>query len=103
MTNKELQIIGTFLRNLDEYENREMKLVWRKSGEITASFYTCFEDENDSEENSENEDFEEYISFVFDATEISGAPPVSLNSRKSFIINYHNFPDEIIIDGKKIN
>lgn len=103
MTNKELQIIGTFLTNLDDYEKRKMKLIWRGEGEITAIFYTCFEDESGTETDSKNETFEECISFVFDAMEILGTPPVLLNRQKTFAINYHNFPDEIVVDGKKIN
>ena len=35
--------------------------------------------------------------------ELTGKPPVEITEADFFIINYHNFPTEIICNGKKIN
>lgn len=103
LSEKEKQIIEKFLENLDKYDNKVMTLKWSNKGEVIAEFDTCFEDANDFNLDDSDDKFEEYISFAFDALQISGSPPISINHHNNFLINYHNFPDEILVDGKKIN
>ena len=102
MLNKyEGKIVKTFAESLDHYENEQMELIWEDGSKIVATFDTCFEDENDYE--MDEEGYEEFTSFVFQAEEVSGNPPVELSDEGFFLINYHNFPKEILVGGKKIN
>lgn len=102
LNDKEENIISKFMKNLDKYENEEMTLVWNNENIIKASFDTCFEDENEFEENEE--EYEEFTTFVFEAIHVLGEPPVFITEDAFFCVNYHNFPDEILApDGKKIN
>ena len=96
-------IIGGFLGNLDENDQKIMTLIWPDGSKIVAEFDTYFEDLNDFDAKEGDDEFDEYISFVFVAKEVFGVPPIQLNSNGFFLINYHNFPDEIIADGKKMN
>ena len=73
-----------------------MTLVWNE-GQIQAKFDTCFDDFN--EENEEDE----FTSFVLEKLAIKGNPPVEITGANLFIINYHNFPTEIILNSEKIN
>ena len=102
LNEKEKNIISLFLKNLDEYENEEMTLLWNNSNKVVALFDTCFEDENDYDENSS--EYEEFISFSFTLISEPGNAPICVTEDNGFLINYHNFPDEILApDGKKIN
>jgi len=95
-SDEERKITQAFYRNLDRFEAEKMTLAW-ESGTITAHFDTCFDDFND-----DNED-EEYTSFVFKVIDVSGEPPVFITKDNFFCVNYHNFPDAIMVEGKKIN
>ena len=101
LNKNEEEIIDRFLGNLDEYDSQEMKLIWRDVGTITARFDTCFENDNELDES--DAEYEEFESFVFEVICISGDPPVYITEDNYFCIDYHNFPDEILIDGIKIN
>lgn len=100
LNEKEGAIIGAFLKNLDKYDVEGMTLAWNE-GEITARFDTCFEDDNEFEENEI--EYEEFTTFVFEANGISGNPPVFITEDRFFCVNYHNFPDKIIVGKQKIN
>ena len=78
-----------------------MKLLWEHGGEIVARFDTCFEDENEYEEN--HVEYEEFTTFVFEVICVSGQPPVLITEDNFFCVNYHNFPDEITVGDEKIN
>ena len=93
----EQSIIETFYKNLSNITEEDiLTLVWSE-GQIQAKFDTCFDDFN--EENEEDE----FTSFVLKKIESTGKPPVEITEADFFIINYHNFPTEIICNGKKIN
>ena len=93
----EQSIIETFYKNLSSITEEDiLTLVWSE-GQIQAKFDTCFDDFN--EENEEDE----FTSFVLKKIESTGKPPVEITEADFFIINYHNFPTEIICNGKKIN
>ncbi len=99
LNNKEEEIIGVFLGNLDHFESFEMLLKWDNGSQVKALFDTCFEDEDDDENDVE---FEEYMSFMFKVISVVGEPPIEICDNY-FLINYRNFPKEIIVDSKKIN
>lgn len=86
---------------MDDYDKKTMLLTWSDGSKVIALFDTCFEDDNEYE--MDDEKYEEFISFVFTVLSIEGNPPVYITEDSGFIVNYHNFPDEIIVDGKKIN
>ncbi len=98
---QEKEIVRTFYKNIDEYEKNTMTLKWNNNSQAIATFDTCFE--NDNELAMDNTEYEEYVSFVFNLIEISGNPPIYITEDKCFCIDYHNFPDEILVDGKRIN
>lgn len=93
----EQNIIEGFYKNLDSIkENDTLLLVWENS-EVTAMFDTCFDDYD------ENDETNEYNSFVFKAVRIVGNPPIDIADNSYFIVNYHNFPDKIFLNEKLIN
>ena len=100
LSKSEKRIISAFLKNLDKYDNETMILTWSDGSKVIASFETCFEDSN--EYDLDDEKYEEFISFAFTAQSTEGHPPVFITEDSGFLISYHNFPDEIIADGKKI-
>jgi len=100
LNDKEEKVIDIFYGNIDEFARYEMILIW-ESGVIKAYFDTCFEDMNDYDEDDER--FEEYVSFAFEVINVSGEPPVFITKDNFFCVNYHNFPDAIMVEGKKIN
>lgn len=101
LNEQEEVLISRFLEHIDHYDTEEMELVWRDVGTIIAKFDTCFEDENDFAEDEPG--YEEFTTFVFEVVEVSGEPPVFITEDNFFCVNYHNFPDEILVAGKKIN
>ena len=101
LNEKEGIIINKFLENLDKYDDEKMKLLWHEGGTIIARFDTCFEDENEFEENEI--EYEEFTTFVFELICISGNPPVFITEDNFFCINYHNFPNKIMVGKQKIN
>ena len=101
LNEKEGTIIGSFLKNLEKFDVEEITLVWSGVGTIVARFDTCFEDENEFEENET--EYEEFTTCVFEAICISGNPPTLITEDKLFCVNYHNFPDRIMVGKQKIN
>lgn len=98
---KEEKTIKVFYNNISEYEEKIMILRWNKGGQVMATFDTCFE--NDNEHEMGVFEYEEYTSFVFRVIQVLGNPPIYITEDEYFCIDYRNFPDEIIVDGKKIN
>ena len=99
---KEKSTISQFIQNLDTYENETMTLIWNDGSKITASFDTCFEDESDC--NTDDENYEEFISFAFTVLDYEGNPPVYITEDDCFLVSYHNFPDIVLSEnGEKIN
>lgn len=101
LNEKEEKIISHFLSRLNQYDIEEMKLLWLDGSVVFANFDTCFEDDNGLDE--DDEAYEEFTTFVFKVIDISGNPPVFITEDDFFCVNYRNFPDEILVDGKKIN
>ena len=98
---KEEKVIRVFYNNISEYEEIIMILKWNNGSQIIATFDTCFEDNNEFEMDAP--EYEEYISFVFKAIDTVGSPAVYITEDEYFCVDYRNFPDEIIANGKKIN
>lgn len=98
---KEEKVVRVFYNNLSKYEEIIMILKWKNGSQVIATFDTCFEDNNELEMDVPG--YEEYISFVFKAIDTVGSPPVYITEDECFCVDYRNFPDEIIADGKKIN
>lgn len=101
LNDREEAIIADFYRNIKSHRADKLTLVWNGFGVADAVFYSCFEDDNDLEDDDEN--YEEFVTFVFKATHIRGNLPVKTDENGYFWINYRTFPDEIIADNKKIN
>lgn len=101
LNNKEEKIIQTFSQSINTYDNHEMLLSWNDGSSVIANFDTCFEDDNDMEIGQKG--YEEFWTFVFKAISVLGKPPIYITEDEYFCVDYRNFPDEIIADGKKIN
>ena len=90
-------IIETFYKKLSSLTGEDvLTLIWDE-GQIKAKFDTCFDDFN------EKNDEDEFTSFVLKKIELIGTPPVVIAETGLFIINYHNFPKDIILNNEKIN
>ncbi len=101
LNSKEEKIIGKCIEVIDDYNQKEMLLKWDNTNIAYGIYDTYIEDENDFDMDSD--EYEEFWSFVFKVIEVIGNPPIYVTEDKYFMINYHNFPDEILVDGKKIN
>lgn len=101
LNENEEKIIGEFMEVEDKYVNEELDLVWNDGSKVTVKYDSFIEDENDCE--MEDENYEEFISFVFIKINIFGNPPIEVSEDDYFLINYHNFPSEILVNGVKIN
>jgi len=101
LNEREEKVIGRFVDNQSKYEDAEMWLKWKDGSQVVAKYRMYLEDVNDCE--PEDEKYEEFWSFVFEVTDVKGTPPVHITHHNLFIVSYHNFPDEIVVDGKKIN
>ena len=93
----EKAIIENFYKKLSEIGATDILLLIWETGKIKATFDTCFDDFDEINEN------DEFTSFVFQKIEITGTPPVEITEANFFIVNYHNFPLEILFNGIKIN
>ncbi|MCI8332021.1 MAG: hypothetical protein HFE78_04285 [Clostridiales bacterium] len=100
-SDKEENIIHAFYTNIKLHQKDELILKWDEENCVVAKFDTCFDDDNDLE--MEEEGYEEFTSFAFTVISVSGNPPVYITGDNGFLIDYHNFPNEILADGKKIN
>lgn len=93
---QEQPIIETFYKNLSNITTKDvLELKW-KTGSIKAIFDTCFDDFDEESES------DEYTSFIFKVLSFEGKPPVQISDEKSFVINYHNFPESIVLEGEVI-
>ena len=90
----EEKIISNFCKNLNELSDESLLLKW-SSGSIVATFDTCFEDMDD--------DTEEFYSFSFIVSSKEGNPPVVVSDDNYCLINYKNFPVEILSGAIKVN
>lgn len=96
-SNNERCIIEKFYKNLSKITGKDkLTLIWDEC-QILANFDTCFDDFDDDNEN------DEFTSFVFKKLEQKGISPIEITSEGLFIINYHNFPHEILLNGEKLN
>ena len=101
LNENEEAVIGAFLSVADDYYDEEMELCFDNGSKIVATFVSYFDDSNNKKKGEEG--YEEYTTFVFDAIDVFGEPPVLISEQDGFCLNYHNFPSEIIADGNKIN
>lgn len=93
----EKSVVEKFYKNISILnENDILSLVW-ENGEIKATFDTCFDDFDANDEN------DEYTSFVFKKVEVGNRISFDTEQSDYIIVNYHNFPREILLNGKKIN
>ena len=90
---REEKIIGTFINNIDRYEEQELILKWEDGSEAHAIFDSYIEDESDCD--MDEEGYEEFWSFVFKGVSMSGKPPISITEDDYFMVNYSNFPKAI--------
>ena len=96
----EKDIISTFYRNLSKIEATNLTLTW-STGSIVATFDTCFDDDNGNEIGSP--EYDSFVSFAFQAIQITGNPPVFVTDDDMFLIDYRNFPSDIFANDKKVN
>ena len=101
LNENEEKVIGKFMEVEDKYENETLTLVWENGSRVEAKYDSFIEDENDYE--LEDENYEEFTSFVLIKIEMFGNPPIEVSEHDYFLINYHNFPKEILANGVKIN
>lgn len=101
LNDKEEKIIGLFMEIADELEGKLIVLKWKDGSQVCGIYDSYIEDELDYE--MDDERYEEFWSFVFKAVDLIGAPPIYITEDEYFCIDYRNFPDEIIADGRKIN
>lgn len=101
LNDKEEKIIGSFMDVADKLEGKILILKW-KDGSCVHGIYDSFiEDESNFDMDDEN--YEEFWSFVFKAIDMEGEPPIFITEDEYFCVNYHNFPEEIISNGQRIN
>ena len=102
LNEKEEKTIGIFMNASDELEGQSVILKWQNGSQVQGIYDSYIEDETDCE--MDDEDYEEFWSFIFKVVNILGKPPIYVTEDDFFCVNYHNFPDEILTpDGKKIN
>ncbi len=100
LNDREQAVIGRFMTIANDMEETRMLLRWRDGSWILGIYDSIMEDENDFE--LEDERYEEFWSFIFRALDLSGDPPVYITEDEYFCISYHNFPEEMLVDGKDI-
>lgn len=101
LNEKEEEVIGKFLSSINGIQGKELKLVWNDGSQVCALYDSYIEDESDYE--IDEDGYEEFWSFVFKVVRADTNAPIEVTEDDYFLINYRNFPKEIIIDGKKIN
>lgn len=101
LNDKEERIIGAFMNVADKLEGKLIILNWKDGSQAQGIYDSYIEDELDCD--IDDEDYEEFWSFVFKAVDIEGEPPIYITEDEYFCIDYHNFPDEIIVDNNKIS
>ena len=101
LNDKEEKIIGAFMNVADELEGNLIILNWKDGSQAQGIYDSYIEDELDCD--IDDEDYEEFWSFVFKAVDIEGEPPIYITEDEYFCIDYRNFPDEIIVGDTKID
>ena len=101
LNENEETVIGNFIAVESKYTNRILILKWNTGAYVTATYDSFIEDENDYE--IEDDEYEEFWSFVFKKLKIEGTPPIEVTEDDYFTVNYHNFPDDIVVNDIKIN
>ena len=96
----EQPIIEKLVQICEPYRGQIFTLKWQ-TGSYTAKFLCMIEDLTD-ELDDDDPAFEEYWSFWFEVLEVHGHPPVE-PFHGSLLVNYHNFPEEILHAGVKVN
>ncbi len=101
LNDNEEKIIGKFFNSVENFYQKEMILDWGNGNIAYGVYEEYIEDEND--EDIESENYEEFWSFIFKITGLLGKPPIFVTEDEYFMINYHNFPQKILVDGKEMN
>lgn len=101
LNDKEEKIIGKFMDVADDLEEKMLTLKWNDGSQVLAIYDSYMEDEVDCE--LDDEEYEEFWSFVFKAIDLVGTPPVYITEDKYFCVDYRNFPNEILDGTKKVN
>lgn len=101
LNENEERIIGKFVEGENKYENQTLVLIWSDGSQVIAKYDSFIEDEANCE--LEDEYYEEFTSFVFIMISGNGNPPIDVSQDGFFLINYHNFPKDILANGEKIN
>lgn len=93
----EQSVVEVFYNNLSKIKSESLlTLIW-DTGTAQAVFDTCFDDFDDNNEN------DEYTSFVFKILKVEGNPPIEVTEKRYFVVNYHNFPKTIFLNNEKLN
>lgn len=101
LNEKEEKVIGKFLNSTNSIQGKELNLIWDDGSQVHALYDSYIEDESDFE--IDEDGYEEFWSFVFKVIRADANAPIEITEDNYFLINYHNFPREIIADEKKIN
>ena len=100
LNEREEKIIGAFMNIEREFQGETVVLKWEDGSQICGIYDSYIEDETDFE--MDEEEYEEFWSFVFEVISVTGNPPVYITKDNFFCVNYHNFPNEITVGDKKI-
>jgi len=101
LNDNEEKIIGLFMDMADNLEGKAITLKWNDGSQVQGIYDSYMEDETDYDIG--DEEYEEFWSFVFKAIDMKGEPPIYITEDEYFCINYHNFPDVIMVGEKRIN
>ncbi|MBR5614214.1 MAG: hypothetical protein IKW64_02800 [Clostridia bacterium] len=101
LNEKEEKVIGKFLNSTNSIQGKELNLIWDDGSHVHALYDSYIEDESDFE--MDEDGYEEFWSFVFKVICADANAPIEITEDDYFLINYRNFPKEIIINGEKIN
>lgn len=101
LNEKEEKTIGRFFAVEEKYVGEILALIWSNGSQAVAKYDSYIEDENDCE--MEENDYEEFTSFIFSNVNTVGNPPIDVTEDGFFCISYQNFPKDILYHGEKIN
>ena len=101
LNENEEKVISKFLNSINSIQGKELKLIWSDGSQAYALYDSYIEDESDFE--MDEDGYEEFWSFVFKVIKADTIAPIEITEDGYFLVNYVNFPKEIIADGKKIN
>lgn len=101
LNEKEEKVIGKFLNSINSIQGKELNLIWDNGSQVHALYDSYIEDEADFE--IDEDGYEEFWSFVFKVIKADNNAPIEITEDNYFLINYRNFPEEIIANGEKVN